>query len=227
MVDSLGDRIKKYEAVTQAHLIRRMPVIIRLDGCHFSKFTKWCVKPFDEQLSNIMADTTEYLINNIQGAVFGYTQSDEITLVLKDYDTFETEAWFGNNIQKIVSVSASTCSAFFNKQISEYTKVDKLATFDSRVFNVSKEEVANVIIWRQKDIIRNSVQALGQYHLGHKVIQGLNNLEVMQKLYEAGVDILTIPKRFTHGIACTKDIGIDLELPTFTEDRNYIEKYII
>ena len=114
--DSLGDRMKKnYENRSKTYLIRRMPVIIRLDGKAFHTFTKGMVKPFDKRLMETMQETTLALCDNIMGCVLGYTQSDEITLVLVDYNNIDTEAWYDYAVQKIASVSASLCTFFFNK----------------------------------------------------------------------------------------------------------------
>ena len=114
--DSLGDRMKhKYEYVTRTYLPRKTPVIIRLDGKAFHSFTRGFKKPFDDIFVKTMQETMKYLCENIQGCVLGYTQSDEITLVLVDYQSNEACAWFDNNIQKMVSVSASMATLAFNQ----------------------------------------------------------------------------------------------------------------
>jgi tRNA(His) 5'-end guanylyltransferase len=114
--DSLGDRIKNnYENRAKTYLLRRTPVIIRLDGCHFHSFSSGFVKPFDKRLMKSMQETTLELCKNIQGCVFGYTQSDEITLVLVDYNKLDTDAWFDYNVEKICSVAASMCTLYFNR----------------------------------------------------------------------------------------------------------------
>lgn len=114
--DSLGDRMKEnYENRAKTYLVRRMPVIIRLDGKAFHTFTKGLKKPYDEIFHNTMNQTMKYLCENIQGCKLGYTQSDEITLLLTDYDALDTDAWFNNNVQKICSVSASMATMAFNK----------------------------------------------------------------------------------------------------------------
>ena len=95
--------------------MKRTPVIIRLDGKAFHTFTRGLIKPFDKVMVNTMIDTTYDLCRNIQGCVFGYTQSDEITLVLCDYQTLETAAWFDYQVQKMCSVAASMCTMYFNK----------------------------------------------------------------------------------------------------------------
>lgn len=113
--DSLGDRMKGYESVSRNFLTHRVPAIIRFDGKAFHTFTKGMEKPFDPVLTQAMQETMKYLCENIQGCVLGYTQSDEITLVLTDYATIQTDAWFGYNIQKMCSVSASMATLAFNK----------------------------------------------------------------------------------------------------------------
>ena len=114
--DSLGDRMKGYEGVSRNFLTRRVPAIIRLDGKAFHTFTKGMEKPFDLVLTQAMQETMKHLCENIQGCVLGYTQSDEITLVLTDYATIQTDAWFGYNIQKMCSVSASMATMAFNRE---------------------------------------------------------------------------------------------------------------
>lgn len=111
----LAKRMKEYESVSKTRLIKRTPVIIRIDGRAFHTFTKGFQRPFDEVLINTMQETTKYLCENIQGCVLGYTQSDEITLVLIDYQTLDTASWFDNKIQKICSIAASMTTMAFNK----------------------------------------------------------------------------------------------------------------
>jgi len=114
--DSLGDRMKNnYENRAKAYLLRRTPVIIRLDGKAFHTFTRGFAKPFDARLMRVMQETAIELCRNIQGCVFGYTQSDEITLVLVDYNALDTDAWFDYSVEKMCSVAASMCTLYFNR----------------------------------------------------------------------------------------------------------------
>lgn len=117
--DSLGDRMKQYESVPKLFLVKKVPVILRIDGKAFHSFTKGFQKPFDMILMQTMWETTKYLCENIQGCKIGYTQSDEISLLLTDYETIKTEAWFGYNVQKITSVAASMATLAFNKSFKE------------------------------------------------------------------------------------------------------------
>ena len=122
--DPLGDRMKEsYENRSKTYLVRRMPVIIRLDGKAFHTFTKHLQKPYDEVFHNAMNSTMKYLCENIQCCKLGYTQSDEITLLLTDYDTLDTDAWFDNNVQKICSISASLATWAFNTFFAEEVNV--------------------------------------------------------------------------------------------------------
>ena len=210
--DALGDRMKQYEYVTRNYLTRKLPVIIRIDGKAFHSFTRGLKKPFDDIFVKSMQDTMKYLCEGIQGCVLGYTQSDEITLVLVDYQSDEACAWFDNNIQKMTSVSASMATLAFNKffyknvcsfnskktrqwienaderkQMSEYVNTlynacEKGAMFDSRVFTLPKEEVVNCLIWRQQDAVRNSIQSVGQANFSHSKLHGKNCSDIQDML---------------------------------------------
>lgn len=126
--DSLGDRMKTYEAVSKTHLMRRTPVVVRLDGKAFHTFTRGLDKPFDYNFTEIMQKTMLKLCENVQGCVLGYTQSDEITLVLVDYQKRDSMAWFDDEVQKIVSVSAALATMYFNKYLTEIVE-----DFDSEI----------------------------------------------------------------------------------------------
>ena len=209
--DSLGDRMKNnYENRAKTYLVRRMPVIIRLDGKAFHTFTRGFDKPFDKVMMKAMQQTTLRLCENIQGCVFGYTQSDEITLVLVDYDTHETDAWFNYSVQKMCSVAASMCTLYFSQEFekaysewflgsfanveidenahklnSVYEKaINKGAMFDARVFNIPREELINCVLWRIKDSVRNSVSSLAQSKFSHKELQGKNSSQMQDMLME-------------------------------------------
>ena len=161
MKDSLWDRMKTYyEDVYRYKLTRRTNTIIRLDGKAFHTYTKWLEKPYDKQLMSDMNAVTLYLCENIQGCKMWYTQSDEISLWLTDYDELDTCAWYDGNIQKMVSVAASMATAKFNE-----LRPWKLAMFDARVFQLpTLDEVINYFICRQQDSERNSLSLLSQYY---------------------------------------------------------------
>lgn len=231
--DSLGDRMKNnYENRAKTYLVRRMPVIIRLDGRAFHTFTRGMKKPYDEIFHNTMNATMKYLCENIQGCKLGYTQSDEITLLLTDYDTLDTDAWFDNNVQKICSVSASMATMKFNQVFADlvcdwmdenavHTGVDiqlplearaytraKIAgaMFDARCFNIPEDEVVNCLVWRQQDATRNAIQMLGQCNFSHKELHGksCNDIQDMLML-QKGINFNDMPTEFKRGVCCVKE----------------------
>ena len=199
---NLHERMKQYEAVSQTYLMRRTPVIIRLDGVAFHTFTKDFIKPCDDVFVAAMHCTTSWLVNNIQGCVLGYTQSDEISLVLQDYKKLDTDAWFGYNIQKLVSVSAKMATSEFNRAFKRliallpddatdrYRKaLMENVGFDSRCFNLPFEEVNNYLIDRQQDAERNSINLLAQQYYSQKELDGIKSNELQNKLFtEKGVN---------------------------------------
>ena len=268
--DDLGTRMKEfYEQVPKFKLYRRTPVAIRIDGKAFHTFTRGFQKPFDEVLGNAMVETMKYLCTNIQGCVFGYTQSDEITLILVDYQTHETDAWFDYEIQKLCSVSASMATMAFNRfflnELHDYlynlprkdngelykedyqqsciydSAIDRGAMFDARCFNIPKEEVCNLIYWRQLDATRNSIQMVGQANFSHSELQGKSCNDIQDMLHEQkGINWNDYPIRWKRGVACRKikdldeydnDWGpywaIDYEMPILKgEDRAYVDNLI-
>ena len=230
--NSLDERMRNnYENRAKTYLIRRMPTIIRLDGKAFHTFTKGLKRPYDEIFHNAMNSTMKYLCENIQGCKLGYTQSDEITLLLTDYDTLTTNAWFDNNVQKICSVSASMATMafnkFFNDNINNYMNITieaqnkdtennyietlnrKVGTamFDARCFNIPQEEVANCFIWRQQDATRNAILMLGQCNFSHKELheKTCNNIQDMLML-QKNINFNNMPTEFKRGVCCVKKI---------------------
>lgn len=208
-------------------LMRRTPVIIRVDGRAFHTFTKGFQKPFDEVLMSAMQDTMKYLCENIQGCVLGYTQSDEITLVLTDYKRLESDAWFDYKVQKMCSIVASMATLEFNrkmkryavkyansgsgdeitKQFGTYAKaINKGAMFDARVFNIPKEEVTNNIYWRQLDASRNSIQMLGQAYFSHKELQHKTCDQIQDMLMtQKEINWNDLPSHQKRGSCCVKN----------------------
>lgn len=248
--DELGNRMKSnYENRAKTSLVRRMPVAIRIDGKVFHSFTRGFKKPFDDVLIKSMQETTKYLCEHIQGCIFGYTQSDEITLVLQDYKTLTTDAWFDYEVQKICSISASMATMRFNqafrenvnsysqgKVMDDYIKSlclarDKGAMFDARCFNIPKEEVTNMIYWRQLDATRNSIQMVGQANFSHKELQNKSCNVIQEMLYtQKNINWNDFSIHYKRGTAIIKDETgwyIDINMPELKgENRNYVERFI-
>lgn len=223
--DDLGTRMKEfYEQVPKTKLMRRTPVIIRIDGKAFHTFTRGFKRPFDEILIKTMQETTKYLCENIQGCVLGYTQSDEITLVLVDYQRLETSAWFDYEVQKMCSIAASMATMAFNKFFYDnipvdseyygqyYMALEKGAMFDARVFNIPKEEVTNCIYWRQLDATRNSIQMVGQANFSHKELQNksCNDIQDMLML-QKGINWNDLPTHQKRGSCCIRTVCLPYE----------------
>lgn len=225
-LDSLGDRMKRYESVSSTKLMCRNPVIVRLDGKAFHTFTRGLTKPFDMPLVDTMANTALHLCEEMQGACFAYTQSDEISIVLQDWENLTTNAWFGNNVQKIVSVSASITTAYFNAWYT-HPRGNRLALFDARAFSIPMDEVANYFVWRQNDCIRNSISSVGQANFSHKELDEKSTKMVVEMLEtERGIKWADIPNHLKVG-TCVKAVdgklAVDKNGPVFTDDRKYIE----
>ena len=237
---SLGDRMKGYEAVPQNILMKRTPVIIRLDGKAFHTFTKRKAfkqddSPFSDIMSACMIQTAMALTRGIQGAAFTYSQSDELSILLRDWATFDTQQWFGGKIQKIVSISASMASHAFYRGYEPIEKLDweQRPLFDSRVFNLPFEEVTNYFIWRQQDAMRNSVNMLGQFHFSHKELHGKKIQDVKDMLESKGISWDDIPIDRQRGFCVSQTTAYssfgphpDQKIPIFTEDREYVEKWL-
>lgn len=197
--DGLGDRMKAYyEGRSQTFLTRRTPVIIRLDGKAFHTFTIGCDKPFDTDLIEAMDFTGEYLINNIQGAKLVYAQSDEISILLTDFDKLTTDAWFDYNVQKMTSVSAAMASVIFSDKATG-DGPSKHAFFDSRAFNIPSEEVLNYFRWRYKDWVRNSIQMLAQSLFSHSELQKVKTSELHELCHSKGYNWAKLPPRYKNG----------------------------
>ncbi len=250
---SLGTRMKTYEAVSDPKLTRRMPVIIRVDGRAFHTFTRGCDRPFDTILMRCMTETAKSLVTEIQGCKLAYVQSDEISLLLTDYETIDTQAWFDYRLGKMCSVSSSIATLAFNKAVSDtvdYYKDRNLispsesdnrvlkfwtgkqfkAMFDSRAYNVPREDVCNYFIWRQQDCTRNSIQMIGQANFSHKQLQGKSCDQIQEMLWqEKNINFSKYPvyqKRGTCVYRLERGLKVDYDIPIFTQDRDFIEQFV-
>ena len=245
--DDLGVRMKTfYEQIPKTKLMRRCPVAIRIDGKAFHTFTRGFHKPFDEVLIKSMQETMKYLCGNILGCVLGYTQSDEITLILVDYKKLTSSAWFDYEVQKICSIAASMATMAFNNIFSKYVKkfdlelaynddgidteenrklweiykkaINKGAMFDARCFNIPKEEVTNLVYWRQLDASRNSIQMVGQANFSHKELQNKSCNDIQNMLMtQKGINWNDLPTYQKRGSCCVRNkIVIESDVVTAT-----------
>jgi len=256
MRDELGDRMKKnYENRTRILLPRRTYTIIRIDGKAFHTYTKGCVSPFDNGLIEDMDLTSEYLCKNIQGAKIGFVQSDEISILMTDFDNLQTDAWFDGNIQKIVSIAASMATAKFNQlrlsrwfrnydedfdnlAAAHFVLENRLAEFDARTYTIpSKTEVMNYFIWRQQDTVRNSISSVAQSLYSAKELHGKNMSEQQEMIFRKGInwnDYSSQHKRgrFVYkstyekeGVTRSKWLG-GSACPTFSKEPDFLNLFI-
>jgi len=199
--DSLGDRMKFYENQTCGiKMLPRIPVIARLDGKGFSKFTKGLKRPYDERLSKLMVETTKYLVKETN-ANCGYTQSDEITLVWYS-DSFESKIYFDGRLFNMISDLAAMCSVYFNRHLANYLpeKSDKIPRFDCRVFNVPNiEEATNTFLWREQDATKNSISMATQSVYSHGQLMNKTGSDKQEMLFQKGINWNDYPAFFKRG----------------------------
>lgn len=199
--DIFGDRMKFYENQTCGiKMMPRIPVVARLDGKGFSKFTKGLKRPYDERLSALMVETTKYLVKETN-ANCGYTQSDEITLMWYT-DKIDSSIYFDGRLFKMISDLAAMASVFFNRELAKYLpeKADKMPRFDSRVYNVpTLDEAVNSFLWREQDATKNSISMAAQAFYSHSQLMNKNGAEKQEMLFEKGVNWNDYPSFFKRG----------------------------
>jgi tRNA(His) 5'-end guanylyltransferase len=260
--DKMGERMKGYEAAAQHYLTKRTPVIIRCDSKAGHTFTKHLRKPIDNIFREAMENAMVRTAKEIQGCYFAYEESDEVTFLLQDYETLETDAWFGYRTDKLCSITASYMTLYFNQEFKRIAEdyiwnwthcmvpqsmtlfeeekkyhttlrkcIEKGLIFDARCFNIPKEEVVNVVLWRQMDSMRNSIQSIGHHYLSQKEMNGKNNDEVLAMLKEKGINYWeTMPHHHKVGVCCYREDGewqLDYNMPMLKgEDRYYLERLV-
>lgn len=198
--DSLGDRVKRYEEAYARILVPRMPIFIRTDGRAFHSFLAGRERPFDAEFINAMRHATDDVAQEMQGFKLAYTQSDEATFMLTDFDSISSQPWFGGDHSKIVSISAALFTSAFNRRFGS-----RSAVFDSRAFNVPREDAPNVFIWRQRDWERNSLQMLARAHFSHKQLIGKGRQDIHEMLHTVGVNWADLPAEQKNGTFVTRD----------------------
>lgn len=215
----LADRMKAYETVAGGTLMRRTPVIVRVDGRCFHTVTRDLAKPFDARLIDTMVAAANEVKENMQGCDLVYCQSDEASFLLRDDRRLESEPWFGNDVQKIASVAASLFTEAF--VINRGTKFGLAGapprrawprtSFDARAFNVPLDDVANYFLWRARDWQRNSLQMFARSVFSHKQLHGKSTTDMHQMLHEAGKNWADLPLRLKNGTWILEDGKRDAE----------------
>ncbi|MHB8600882.1 MAG: tRNA(His) guanylyltransferase Thg1 family protein [Ktedonobacteraceae bacterium] len=204
-MSTIGDRIKRYEQTSNLSLLPRSPLFIRIDGKSFHTYTRGCNKPFDQNLIDAMVTSAQKTAKEMSGFVAAYIQSDECTFMLEDYDTFETQGWFNYELNKVVSVSASAFTAYFNEAYRDTNP--KPALFDSRAFTVPIDDAPNVFIWRQRDWERNSIQMLARAHFSHRECEHKKVPELHEMLYTKGVNWANLDDQLKNGTFLLRELA--------------------
>lgn len=199
---TFGDRMKLYEGAESARRFTPMlPVIARLDGRNFSGYTRGLGRPYDQRLSDLMADTVTHLVTET-GAVMGYTQSDEITLAWYS-SKFDSQIFFDGRVQKMVSTLAAMCSVYFNRRAPAVLpeKADQTPTFDCRAWTVpTLEEGVNVFLWRETDCTKNSISMAAHHYYSAAQLHGRTGSEKQELLFQKGVNWNDYPEFFKRGV---------------------------
>jgi len=198
--DAFGDRMKMYEKNATQRFMPLIPIVARLDGKGFSKFTKGLTRPYDPNMSKLMQSVTKYLVEET-GACMGYTQSDEITLTWYS-DSVKKQVFFDGKIQKMISILASMASAKFNQLLPSLlpSKADQLPLFDCRVWQVpTKLEAANAFLWREQDATKNSISMAASHYYSHNELHKCDGAMKQEMLFQKGVNWNDYPAFFKRG----------------------------
>lgn len=197
---NIGDRIKRYEASSKISLLPNGFVFLRIDGKSFHTFTRGMGKPFDHKLMEAMVVAGEETVKHLMGFRLGYHQSDEFSFLITDTQSFNSQLWFDGDVQKLCSVTASIFTAYFNRAMC-----GTVAAFDCRAFNVPKDDVANVFVWRQKDWARNSLQMYARSFFSHKQMHGKKNTDIHEMLHRKGLNWSDLSEQDKNGTFITQD----------------------
>lgn len=177
-----------------------IPIVARIDGRSFSSFTRGMVRPYDKTMSDMMIETTKFLVEETNANV-GYTQSDEISLAWHSTD-HRSQVWFDGRIMKMTSQLAAQATLIFNRLVSErYPQYyNRMASFDARVWQVpNRTEAANMFVWREWDATKNSITMAASHYYSHAELQGKNGAEKQEMLFQKGVNWNDYPAFFKRG----------------------------
>lgn len=257
--ETLATKMKAYEKEHSTYLQTGVPVLVRVDGNAFHSLTRHFERPFDKVFKTVMQKTAMYLFKKVHGCKLAYTQSDEISLLLIDYSSEKTEPWLNYRMEKVLSISAGKATMAFNKYLREevdklfaqdniseeeiaqymeyYKKLDS-AVFDSRAFNLPKEEVNLYFRWRQEDAMNNSLQMLAQTMYSHKQLLGIKTEDLKQKLItEKEINWGDVDPQFRRGSVIVRPNLVKIKnvrnnpfieevTPLFSEDKDYVNRFV-
>lgn len=213
----LDDRMKAYEDVNRHFLTPRMPAVIRLDGKAFHTLTRGEPKPYSQFFQHCMVQAASLLLNVVPGRM-AYCQSDEVSILLVDYNKFDSQQWFGGNIQKMVSVSASAMGVFFSNLFKEN------GFFDARVFTVPERDIENYFVWRQDDCVRNAISGAAQANFSNKQLHGMSQSRMLEMMDNKGYRFYDLPLSFRQGTVVEKYHGFPA--PIFKTNKDFLKQYL-
>ena len=219
----IGTRMKAYEAGFKTRLMPRMPAIIRVDGKSFHSLTKKlkCKKPYDQEFADALTTSVANAMSKFSTARMAFVKSDEASILLIDYNTFMSQQSFGGVVQKLASVGASSVAAYFSLYLNTY------APFDGRVFTLPRNEVVNYFIWRQQDATRNAIQMTARTYFSHKECQNKSSNHLQEMLFQKKeINFNDMPTWFKRGRVIMSNGLVEVEPPIFSQDREYIERFM-
>lgn len=221
--DSLWNRMKSYEVISDFRLLRKIPVILRIDGRAFHTFTRWFEKPFDQWLIDWLVESTISTCKEIQWFKLAYCQSDEISILLTDFETHDTQAFFDYRINKINSIVAAKFSNAFNVFFDRW---GAMAEFDCRCFNLPIEDVPNYFLWRAKDWERNSLQMLARSEFSAKQLHGKKRADMHEMLFQKWINRANLHPQLKNWTYITKSMDLEFVEPTYENILSCVNKQL-
>lgn len=221
----IATRMKRYEAASHPQLLPRTPLFIRVDGRAFHTYTRNLVRPYDPHFMDAMVHATQVTSADMQGFKLAYTQSDEATFMLTDYDTLTSSGWFDYDLSKVVSITAAMFTAHFNDAMRGRTA--DLGVFDARAFSVPRPDAPNVFVWRQQDWERNSLSMLVRAHFTHRDCLNRNRVELHEMLHSKGVNWATdLTPREKNGTFINVGGGVSHDVWSYADLDDYLTSVI-
>lgn len=244
----LKDRVSAYAEITDYKLLNKLPLIIVINGRSFSKLTALLDKPYSEKFAECLQATLLQLVQEIEGAIFGYCGNDEMIIIARNDQSIETLPWYDNSVQKIASVVSSIATLHFNNCISALDlNLMGEPIFYSHVFTAPNiTEAINVIVSKQQKSLISSIHFACFYELLKKhdkndIKEMLSGTTIDDKInllrQECNIDFNQYPSSFRRGAACyrTPQIvmfegdeliknkwALNTDVPIFTKEHSFL-----
>ena len=200
--DDLDLKMRVYETSHDRCVLPNMYIVARIDGRSFTKLTKEIQKfkaPFDERFRDLMVETVKHLMNCGFKVIYGYTESDEISLLFH-----HNEVAFSRKTRKFISLLAGEASAKFSSMLGD------VGAFDCRLSELpNKKLVEDYFRWRNEDAHRNALNAHCYWRLRQdsysqneatSKIEGLSIAAKNELLFQYGINFNELPNWQKRGI---------------------------